>query len=441
MRITTCGRWIFFLLAPSLAAAGARAATTDDPPAAQPRAGTGITAAPDAEAIENGDLRKVWKAMAEADTITLFDLYASKDPIVHAVAAMAIERTRFDLDAANKIARTCEDALLGEKKFGLALACAQFRAGNLTLAGKRREAANLEEELVRRYRGHVADKAIAAMQADLERDGGNARLSFEQPDNDVILPTRRDKPSPTFAATANGHEFDLTFDSGATGLVLGERDAEKLGVKTFDEKGELRGWIAKDIPAQRGELDLLQIGALTLRNVPVTVVPRRFALIGADLFAPFGALRVTRKDLTIYGPRSAVPDCERPMQIGSGPWGRWLRVLPEFTLNGQPHRVQLDTGAWEFLLGTKAALAEVTQLRHGRLATNDIGGTHHDIRATAAKVPMTIDRQPFNITFIVYDDSEAKHDVTLGAGALKDMDFVIDFRDQKLCFVMHPDLR
>jgi len=128
------------------------------------------------------------------------------------------------------------------------------------------------------------------------------------------------------------------------------------------------------------------------------------------------------------------------MQIGSGPWGRWLRVLPEFTLNDQPHRVQLDTGAWEFLLGTKAALDEVTQLRHGRLDTSDIGGVHQNTRATAAKVPLTIDRQPFKIYFIVYDDSEAKHDITLGAGALKDMDFVLDFRDQKLCFAMHPDL-
>jgi len=442
MRVPMLGRWMLSVLAAALAAAEVHAAIVDDPPAAQPptAADAATATAPDTKAIENDELRKVWKAMAEADTITLFDLYASKDPIVHAFAAMAIERTRFNLDAASKIAQTCEEALQGEKKFGLALSCAQFRVGNLTLAGKRREAADLEAQLIQRYRGHVADKAIVAMQADLERDWANAHLSFERPDTDVVLPTRRDKPSPTFAATANGHEFDLTLDSGATGLVLGERDAEQLGIKALDEKGKLRGWIAKDVPAQRGVLDLLQIGALTLRNVPVTIVPRRFALIGADLLAPFGALRVTRQDLTIYGPRSSPPSCERPMQIGSGPWGRWLRVLPEFTLNDQPHRVQLDTGAWEFLLGTKAALDEVTQLRHGRLDTSDIGGVHQNTRATAAKVPLTIDRQPFKIYFIVYDDSEAKHDITLGAGALKDMDFVLDFRDQKLCFAMHPDL-
>ena len=43
--------------------------------------------------------------------------------------------------------------------------------------------------------------------------------------------------------------------------------------------------------------------------------------------------------------------------------------------------------------------------------------------------------------FVLYTDSDAPHPITLGAGALRDMDFLLDFRRQHMCFLLHPDLR
>jgi len=441
MRLTgTLSRLFVLLLAGAALAADANEAPPVDPARAADRADV------EAKAAENDSLSKVFKAMNEADASSLFDLYQSKDPIVHALAAMAIERTRFNLDAASKDAKICEDRLFKTKP-GVALLCGQFQAGNLRLAGKWQAALDAEADLVRRYRGRAAglDKRLDGMQKFLDREAGVAQFSIDPLVADTTFTLKHDANSPDskrpiLAARANGRDFDLLLDTGAGDLVLDEDKARNLGVKPLDAHGHASGWLSKGIETQLGVLDVLQIGAITLRNVPVKIVPHRNALIGINLLAPLGALRVTEKTLTVYAQGSEAPACERDMQVGTDVGGHRLRLIPEFLVNDQPHRVMLDTGASMFLIGTKAALEEVTRLRSGHLAMNDIGGHHPFANAESAKVKMQIDRQPFNIYFIVYTESTFPYDITLGAGALKDMDYVLDFRAHRLCFPMHPNL-
>jgi len=128
------------------------------------------------------------------------------------------------------------------------------------------------------------------------------------------------------------------------------------------------------------------------------------------------------------------------MITGTDLHGRNLRVLPSFAVNGAPQTVLLDTGSHRFLLGTKTALDEVTRLQRGSIALGDVGGHHAFVNAEEAKIRMTISHQPFDIHFVVLSDSETKFAITLGADALRDMDFVLDFRHQHLCFPMHGDL-
>ena len=61
-------------------------------------------------------------------------------------------------------------------------------------------------------------------------------------------------------------------------------------------------------------------------------------------------------------------------------------------------------------------------------------------QAETAKVRMTISGQPFRIYFTVLTESDARHAITLGADALRDMDFLLDFRHQHLCFPLHAGL-
>jgi len=417
-------------------------ALASEPAEAASAASAPATANPDAEAAKNPDIRRILQAMMNADGQTLVHLYQSaSDPVTHIWAAMALERLHFNLDAATADAERCEQTLQ-ESQPALALLCGQFHSGNLRLAGHPAEANSYENELIERYRNHGVDQELAGMQRYEKQQATLAKLTVDRPAADVSLPLKDDNLSPTFDAKANGHPFELTFDSGASRIVLGEADARRLGVKLIDDQpsGHVGGWLSKNVPTRQGQLDKLELGSITMHNVPVTVVPRQIALIGADLLAPLGALRVSRKTLLIYGKPSDVPACDTPMLVGTNLWGNYLRIVPQLLVNDLPHSVMLDTGAGRYLLGTKAALDEVTTLHRGKLAMGDIGGTHAFANAQSAKVKLTIAGQPIEMYFAIYTDSDEGHAITLGAGALRDMDFLLDFGHQHMCFLLHPNL-
>lgn len=394
-------------------------------------------------ASENADLKVIWKAMQNADAPALVKLYQqASDPIVHVWAAMALERVHFNLDAASTDAQLCEQSLIDTRP-AVALACGQFRSGNLRLAGRPVEADAVERELIERFQGHHVDHELAGMQGYLDRNAALPKLAYDIPSGDVSLPLKQGPSmTPTFQARANDHTLDLMLDTGASDLVLGEEDARRYGVKPLDREGKVSGWLSKGVPTQQGLLDTLQFGDIVLHHVPVTIVPDPIALIGGNLVAPLGALRVSSQTLLIYGKNTEVPACDTPMLAGSGLWGNGLRVLPQLLVNDTPQSVMLDTGAYRYLIGTRAALNEVTTLHRQKTTMRDIGGSHAFVNAESAKVKLTIAGQPFDMLFQVYTDStNVRHPITLGAGALRDMDFLLDYRHQHQCFLLHPNLR
>lgn len=387
------------------------------------------------------------EAMQQGDEPTAERIYRSAtDPAIHVLSAMVIERIHFHLDAATADARLCEKDLFDSRP-GIALLCGQFRSGDLRLAGQRAEADDVERELIRRFQNHRVDKALARMQAYLaSSQAGSPALSYERPTSDVAVPLKDGVWSPTFEASANGHALDLMLDTGANDLVLGAEQARVCGVRLLDRNARVAGWISKGIEGQRGLLDELKIGSITLHHVPVMVVPRSIALIGANLVAPLGTLRIGHKPpvMTVYGSAASVPACRSPMRTGSNLWGTHLRLLPRLLVNDKPQALELDTGSSSYLLGGRKALDEVTVLHRGKLPIGDIGGSHPFASARRAKVKLTISGQPIEVYFAVLTDSTALRDtasgIVLGAGALRDMDFLLDFRHQRMCFLLHPDL-
>ncbi|WP_430390092.1 aspartyl protease family protein [Dyella sp. 20L07] len=429
-------KWLAFGLASVFALSGVSTATL-----AGDNKAAATTSEMESPAAENADLTAIGKAMQGADAPTLIKLYQeSKDPIVHVWAAMALERVHFNLDAATADALTCERSLFDTYP-AVALQCGQFRAGNLHLAGRPADGDAVERELITRYRGHRVERQLDSMQAYLDQSASVPSLSYDLSAGDVELPLKDTVSVPTIAAKANGHDIDLMLDTGASDLILGEEQARHYGVKPLDKSGHLSGWLSQGVPAKAGLLDSLQLGTITLHNVPVTVVPQPFALMGANLMAPLGTLRFSSKSVLIYGNDTSPPACETPMLAGSGLWGTGLRLLPQLLVNDQPQSVMLDTGASRYLIGTREALDEVTVLHRQKSAMRDIGGNHTLANAQSAKVKLTIADQPFDMLFEVYTDSTSiRHPITLGAGALRDMDFLLDFRHQHMCFLLHPNL-
>jgi predicted aspartyl protease len=385
-------------------------------------------------------INKILAAMLAGDLKTVADIYTSNsDPAVHVVGAMVVERMHYNLDASTKDARICQDSLINDRP-GIALTCGQFESGNLRLAGRDADAIAKQEELVKRFQGHGVDKALANMQAFLDQSAKRPPLSIERPTGTITIPLidPEHRISPVFKAEANGHSLDVMLDTGATNFVVDKAKANELGVELIDD-ARYSGWLTHDAPGQHGLLKQLTISGITWHNVPVLVVSDPIALIGVNMVAPLGTVRVSKDTLTISDGDASTAACDAPMLTVTDVWGSRLRLIPPLQIEDQWHSVLLDTGAYRYLIGTKEALEQATALHRGKTGMIDIGGKHI-ANTQSAKVKLTISGQPIDMYFDIYTDSENRWPITLGAGALRDMDFLLDFKHQHLCFLLHPNL-
>jgi len=403
-------------------------------------------AAPASGHAAGADIGSLLKAMQQGDEPAAERIYRSAtDPAVHVLAAMVIERIHVHLDAATADARLCQKDLFDSRP-GIALLCGQFESGDLRLAGHFGQALDLEASLVRRYRGHGVDRQLEGMRAYLAHASRTPQPQIAPPASDVVLPyreiPRQGQARPIVAAEAHGHKFDLLIDTGASYMTLGREQARQLGVTMLHTTGRTNGILSRGVPVQHGVLDELHVGTLVLRNLPVNVVPGAHALIGADLIAPWGSMRFGPSSLRIYGAHpDDLPACDSPMLAGSTLWGENLRLYPRLSINGQSRAVILDTGDYMYLTGSQSALGNVTVLRRGTMGLRDLGGPHPFASARAAKVALVVAGQPIRMYFPVYPDASLPWPFLFGAGALRDMDFLLDFRHQRMCFLLHPGLR
>lgn len=408
--------------------------------AAIPARATAVSGSTAANTRPDTAIQVLLKAMREGDDASTMRIFhATTDPAIHVVAAMVAERIHFHLDASTRDAQLCEQDLIGTRP-GIALLCGEFVSGNQRLAGKYADALDTEHGLVAHFRGHHVDGALVGIQAFLDTQAKLSPLSYENLPAGIVSMPLKQAWSPTFDARGNGHAFRLELDTGAQGLVLGADLARRLGVQFLDRKARINGWLSRGIAGQLGILDKLDFGGISLRHVPVVIVPQDFALIGVNLMAPLGAIRITHRTLTIYGMGATAPACNTQILTGSNVWGTQLRLFPEVLVNDKPQAVELDTGAARYLLGSRQALDSVDVLHRGQIRFADIGGRHALANADSAKVKLTIAGQPIMAYFFVLRDSDSPHGITLGAGSLRDMDFLLDFRRGAECFVLHPDL-
>lgn len=396
----------------------------------------------DSHSAEGAIIQKITVAMNRADLKTVAEMYqSSSDPVVHALSAMAVERIHFNLDNATRDAALCQQTL-ADTRPRIALFCGQVEAGDLRLAGRYKEAIDKEAALVKQFESKGLDKQVVPMR-NFVASSDVPQLSVERPAGTITLDLKQraddDISSPTIKAKANGHSIDLIMDSGASTVVIGEDQARSIGVKLSSARSKgTSGWLSKGVPSKAGMLEELTFGGIAMHNVPVVVVPRDIALIGVNYLAPLGAIHISKSKMIITEDASDAT-CGSPMLVGTSVFGDYLRVLPQLSVEGNTETVLLDTGAHEYLLGSKKALDEVTALHRGKIGFGDIG-TSMTANVKSAKVNLTISGQPFQVYFDVLSDSESLWPITLGAGALRDMDFVLDFNNRHTCFALHSDL-
>jgi predicted aspartyl protease len=405
----------------------AHAASADDAPAAQGNSPV---------------ITKIFNAMQGADLQTVADIYkTSTDPVIHIVSAMVIERMHYNLDASSRDAEICMDTLIDSRP-GNALMCGQFESANLRLAGRNSDADAKEAALITRFEGKGVDDQLARMKAYAKQSAKLPALSVDVPAQGFTLPLVYSEQGliPHVKAQANGHEIELMIDTGAQNVALDEDRARKLGVEVLDTPINFSGWITKQEPGKRGLLKELKVGPVTWHNIPVLIVSnKRIAIMGINMIAPLGSVRINRSTLSVGDAATENTKCDAPMLISSTFWGDGFGLIVPMLIEGQWGTARLDTGAYLYLLGTAKALDTATALRRSKRNVNDIGGQHL-ANTDNAKVKLEISGQPIEVYFDVLTNSEVRWPMTLGAGALRDMDFLMDFKQQHMCLLLHPDL-
>jgi predicted aspartyl protease len=390
-----------------------------------------------------GSIQRVETAMEKGDMVELYRLYQNRDDAVtHVLAAMALERLNLNLDNASRDASQCEKVLFDTQP-GVAYYCALFESGDLRLSGKEKQADQMEISIAQRYKSKISATTLMKLVENAIRRAAQPEFQAQRPDHSITLPLARmfNGTSLYLDAQTNGKSMPLIVDTGASWLVLDERTASKWDVHYLDNtQGYIQGYFSKSVPTREGWIDKLQIGSITMENVPVYVIPHAPKMIGIDLLRRLGALLITKDSLTIFAANDAKPTCNDPLIASSHIGGNYLRMLTNIAINGHVQPAMLDTGSSTYLSGNAAVLSQYKSGLTGHILMSDISSQTHETGAKLATETVVIGHQPIKMTFIVFTDDTLPWGYVLGNLALDDMDFFFDFDNRHTCVLLHNHL-
>jgi clan AA aspartic protease (TIGR02281 family) len=375
-------------------------------------------------------------ALVVADLDGLTAQYQSTDPVVHALAAMAIERLHGNFEQSSKIARMCETNLEASEPF-VAHYCARFAAANLRLMGDRQGSSAEEESIAERYKAVLPPSIINnpdITQAPLYKS--LAPMTVRVPDGITTVPVKKAPRhgSNVVDVTVDGQPVQMTLDTGAF-TALGEETARKLGVKVLLEKdGSVRGVLGGTADKKLGFIDKLMIGDIEVDNVPVSILPDERNLIGTDVLQRLGTFEIQRDALLAYGPSASTPHCETPLLIGTTFWGSPPKLIQRIPIDGVPQNVAFDSGS-AFYLTTNQAYTQGPLEHGGQLRIRDANHGSQPVRYAEVTSKVEMAGKSYQLTYAAIENVELPYKYILGAGSLQDVRLFVDFRKQVSCLL------
>lgn len=385
----------------------------------------------------------VENALAQADVPTLAHLYqTSADPVHRVLAAMALERIHFNLDKSSDDARLCERSLIDSKP-EVAFFCAKVANGNLRLSQGESRANADELDIVRRFTGKLPKAQLEQVQSYVAVHAADPALQVVMPSHSFSIPVKRNLGQnnlPSVEVESHGRKSWLLIDTGSSVLTLDEDTARNLGVAMIDRTGKTSGFLSHGTPIRYGTLPKLNIGELTLLNVPVTVTSGRHRLIGMDILRRLGVFRLGESALAVGEDSSAAESCKEPMLVSSDVWGNELRVVAALSIDGSLRTTLLDSGTNYYLAADQHALDELHSSPGRRVKVRDISAHQHAARVSRATADVNISGQPFTVTFDVFKEASLPWHYILGSTALNYMDFYFNFKTRHTCLLLHHDL-
>jgi Tfp pilus assembly protein PilF len=295
---------------------------------------------------------------------------------------------------------------------------------------------------------------------------------------DVQIPLMTLLRDPTHV---HGYGFDMMFndqharlllDTGAGGIVINRRLAEKAGVKPLIESS-IRGIGDKHgASGYIGRLESLKVGNLELRNCLVEVSETRDVmdddgLIGSDLFQeylveidfPHHTFRLSElpprpdeagKAEPTSGDSSEVELHDSYIAPSMKDFTRMFRVahyllIPTMVNQSPPRLFLLDTGAFNNAMATDAARELMHLDEAGDMHVRGLSGNVKKVyTASTATLAFSHFRQQ-NLDLVAFDLSRISRSAgldvsgTLGFGMLRMLDIFIDYRDGLVNFKYDPN--
>src|SRR5580693_5967597 len=266
----------------------------------------------------------------------------------------------------------------------------------------------------------------------------------------------------------NGVKAMLELDTGAGGILVSSRIAEKAGLaKVVDnliggigDKGAANGYVAF--------AEKLQIGELEFQNCYVDVVDKKRTLdtdglIGADVFASylvdidFPNRRLKLSQLPPYPDQAGEQaSLQSEETVSAGLHDRWIppeykdyervyrfghMLLLPVQLNKAPYRlVLLDTGAWDNTLSPEAAREASKLHKDSDIQVKGLSGQVKTVYTTG-EIMLTFGRfQQKRTDMVAFDLSGMSNNVgtevsgALGFAMLYLLDIKLDYRDNLVNF-------
>jgi clan AA aspartic protease (TIGR02281 family) len=373
-------------------------------------------------------------ALSVADLDGLTARYGSKDPVEHALAAMAIERVHGNFEQSSNIGRTCESSLKTSEPF-VAHYCARFVAANLRLMGERQKAATEEKRIAEAYRTSLPSSVINnpdLTQATLYETLPIIKASV--PEGITTIPLKKNVNRSTMVdVMINGKSQQMKLATGAY-TILGEDTAKDLGVKVLLEKdGTIRGPVGAPGDKKLGFIEKLKIGDIEVDNVPVSLVrDEKTNLLGIDVLHRLGSFEVQRDALIVYGANATQPACETPLLVSTNFWGGVPRVLAQITVDGVPENALFDTGTTLYLTSNQPATQGPLQAG-GQLRLKDVNSGSQAVRFSRTTSNIDMAGKRYQLTYATMEDIRVNQKYILGEGALQDVNLFVDFKKRVSC--------
>jgi hypothetical protein len=371
--------------------------------------------------------------VADIDGLTV--QYQSKDPVDHALAAMAIERVHGNFAQSSKIASTCESSLKAIEPV-VAYYCARFAAANLRLMGERQKAAVEEESIAERYRGVLPAEKLNnpdLTQAPLYKALPPVKVTI--PAGITSIPLKRNPKRPSLVeVTANDTTLQLVMDTGGFSL-LGEATARKLGVKILLEKdGSVHGALGGKAAKKLGVIEKLKLGNVTFENLLVSIIDDERNVIGMDALQRLGTFEVQKDAVLIYGEGASTPACDTPLLLGTTFWGSPPKVLEQVRVDGVPQNVLFDTGTTFYLSSNQPGTQGPLQ-RGGELRLRDVNQGSQAVRFARLNSDVEMAGKNYQVTYASIEDLKIPYKYILGEGSLIDVRLFVDFKRQVSCLL------